>query len=262
MLDAKLETISINDTIIIEAIVSGEGEAVVLIPGLALDASMFENLNSDLAANGYRAIAINMRGTAGSVGPMENITLHDLASDVGGVIRALSDGPAHVVGNAFGNRVARCLAVDHPDLVKSLTLLAAGGLTKIEPDIMEAMQKLLNPNISENEKVEAAKLALVAPQFDPTPVLQLRWWPTVVRPFMVAEKSTPVQDWWNGGTAPILVIQGMLDRIAPPENARALYDEFGERIEIVELQNTGHAVLFEQPNAVTQAIVSFLKKNG
>jgi pimeloyl-ACP methyl ester carboxylesterase len=262
MLTTRMETISIDDTTRIEAVVRGQGAAVVLIPGLALDASMFENLCSDLANNGYRAIAINMRGTAGSVGPMENITLHDLASDVAAVIGALSDKPVHVVGNAFGNRVARCLAVDHPDLVISLTLLAAGGLTKIDPTIMEAMQKLLHPDTTEKEKLEAAKFALVAPQFDPTPVLQLQWWPTVVRPFMLAEQSTPVTDWWSGGSAPILVIQGMLDKIAPPENAQSLQNEFGERVEIVELPDTGHAVLFEQRDAVTQTIVSFLKKNA
>jgi pimeloyl-ACP methyl ester carboxylesterase len=34
----------------------------------------------------------------------------------------------HLVGHAFCNRIARCLAVDQPPLVRSVTLLAAGGL--------------------------------------------------------------------------------------------------------------------------------------
>ena len=257
----KTKTISIDDSTSIEVVISGSGETIVLIPGLALDASMFEKLCSWLLANGYRTIAINMRGTAGSSGPLENLTLHDLASDVAAVIETLSGEPVHVIGNAFGNRVARCLAIDYPNLVKTLTLLAAGGLTKIDKDIMDALQKLLSPHIAEEEKVEAAKYALVAPQYDPTPVLHLRWWPAVVRPFMAAEQATPVTDWWSGGSVPILVIQGLLDRIAPPENARALLDEFGERVKILELPNTGHAVLFEQLDVVSRAIVSFLKKN-
>jgi pimeloyl-ACP methyl ester carboxylesterase len=257
---AKRKTFSLNDSTSIEAVISGSGETIVLIPGLALDASMFEKLCSKLLANGYMTVAINMRGTAGSSGPLENLTLHDLASDVAGVIEALSDEPVHVIGNAFGNRVARCLAMDYPHLVKTLTLLAAGGLTKIDRDIVNAMQKLLSPDISEKEKVEAAKFALVAPQYDPTPILQLRWWPTVVRPFIAAEQATPITDWWSGGSAPTLVIQGLLDRIAPPENARALLGIFGERVKILELPNTGHAVLFEQLGVVSQEIVTFIKK--
>jgi pimeloyl-ACP methyl ester carboxylesterase len=51
-----------------------------------------------------------------------------LAADVAGVLETMDCGPAHLVGHAFGNRVARCLAVDRPSLVRSVTLLAAGGL--------------------------------------------------------------------------------------------------------------------------------------
>ena len=55
--------------------------------------------------------------------------MHDLAADVAGVLEAVDCGAAaHLVGHAFGNRVARCLAVDRPSLVRSVTLLAAGGL--------------------------------------------------------------------------------------------------------------------------------------
>src|SRR5438477_3312757 len=69
-----------------------------------------------------------MRGVGGSCGSLDGATLHDLASDVAGVIKAIGCGPAHLVGHAFGNRIARCLAVDQPPLVRSVTLLAAGGL--------------------------------------------------------------------------------------------------------------------------------------
>src|SRR4051794_41857316 len=69
-----------------------------------------------------------MRGVGGSRGSLDGATLHDLAGDVAGVIKAIGCGPAHLVGHAFGNRIARCLAVDQPPLVRSVTLLAAGGV--------------------------------------------------------------------------------------------------------------------------------------
>jgi pimeloyl-ACP methyl ester carboxylesterase len=49
-----------------------------------------------------------------------------LAADIAGVLEALAAAPAHVVGHAFGNRVARCLATDRPDPVRRVVLLAGG----------------------------------------------------------------------------------------------------------------------------------------
>jgi pimeloyl-ACP methyl ester carboxylesterase len=34
----------------------------------------------------------------------------------------------HILGHAFGNRIARCLAADHPAMVRGVILVAAGGL--------------------------------------------------------------------------------------------------------------------------------------
>src|SRR5215471_5351145 len=112
----------------IEFLDDGSGDTVVLIPGGGLDASYFDHFARRLAHAGFRAVAVNPRGAGESTGPLEGITLHTLAADVAGVIEALHGGPVHVLGHAFGNRVARCLAADRPDLVRSVILLAAGGL--------------------------------------------------------------------------------------------------------------------------------------
>jgi pimeloyl-ACP methyl ester carboxylesterase len=43
------------------------------------------------------------------------------------VIETLCDGPAVVIGHAFGNRIARCLAADRPALVDLVVLLSSSG---------------------------------------------------------------------------------------------------------------------------------------
>ncbi|MEA2146132.1 MAG: hypothetical protein QOG59_1719 [Solirubrobacteraceae bacterium] len=48
-------------------------------------------------------------------------TLSDLARDAAGLIEALDLHSAHVVGASMGGMVAQMLAVEHPDLVRSLT---------------------------------------------------------------------------------------------------------------------------------------------
>ncbi|MHB8685257.1 MAG: alpha/beta fold hydrolase, partial [Dehalococcoidia bacterium] len=112
--------------------VRGEGPPVVLLPSLGRGADDFDDLSRRLAEAGFTAVAMDCRGVGESTGTTDRLTLHDYASDVALVIERVAGAPAHVVGHAFGNRVARCVAADHPALVRSVTLLAAGG--QVEPD--------------------------------------------------------------------------------------------------------------------------------
>ena len=112
----------------IEYFSQGEGEPIVLLlPFGGLTVGYLEVLSRDLADAGYRVVRINFRGSGKSTGSGEGITLHTLADDVAGVIQALKLGPTNVAGHAFGNRVARTLAADHPELVHTVILFAAGG---------------------------------------------------------------------------------------------------------------------------------------
>ncbi len=62
-----------------------------------------------------------------------------------------------------------------------------------------------------------------------------------------------------GGTAVMLVVQGMQDRIAPLEHTAVLLkEEFGGRVRVAEIENAGHALLPEQRRAISAAIVDFI----
>jgi pimeloyl-ACP methyl ester carboxylesterase len=67
-----------------------------------------------------------------------------------------------------------------------------------------------------------------------------------------------VDEWWHGGRAPVLVIQGLDDRTAPPENGRALAREHPGRVRLIEIEGVGHAPLAERPERVIPAVVEFL----
>jgi len=69
----------------IEYFSQGSGEAVVLLPGGALDVGYMKGLAEALAKAGYRVVRVNPRGAGKSTGPKEGVTLHTLASDVAGV---------------------------------------------------------------------------------------------------------------------------------------------------------------------------------
>jgi len=103
----------------IEYFSEGKGQPIVLVPGGSLTVGYMEGLSHALAKAGFQAVRINFRGSGKSTGSGEGVTLHTLANDV--------------AGHAFGNRVARMLAAEHPELVHSVILFAAGGKVPPKP---------------------------------------------------------------------------------------------------------------------------------
>jgi pimeloyl-ACP methyl ester carboxylesterase len=241
----------------------GEGEAVVLLPGGSLDVGYMEGLADALAKAGYRAVRINFRGAGKSTGPEEGVTLHTLAGDVAGVIEVLKLGPANVGGHAFGNRVARMLDADRPELVRSVILFAAGGKVAPAPAADRALKIIFTPGSPEDEVLEAMKYMVG----DPADVQKV-W--QIIKPCRApraagieykAGEATPLKDWWAPpGKTKYLVLQGADDQAAPPENGVLLKKELGNRVTLVEIPKAGHLVLVERPQKVADEMVSFLRQ--
>ncbi|MFX0081633.1 MAG: alpha/beta fold hydrolase [Candidatus Hodarchaeota archaeon] len=249
----------------IEAIINGTGNIIILLAAGGQDASKFNDFTPFLNKAGYQTIAINRRGFGGSKGPLEEITLHDLADDIAGVIKLLGNNPVHILGWAWGNRVARCLAEDHPDLVKSLILLAAGGRVPPNSECLKRYRILGSPNSSKEERIEALKFLFFSPSTNEEIIIKAlkrnqNWkeQEKTTRAHQKANQATPLMDWWNGGKAPILVIQGLDDQTAVPENGQILERENKERVKLVNIENAGHFMIYEQPEKVAEEILSFL----
>ena len=250
-----------SDAVTIEALVAGnEGadEVIVLLAGRGCGAMCFIGFLPLLADAGFRAVALNPRGADGSRGSLDNLTLHDFAADVARVIEQMGVGPVHVLGHGFGNRVARCVASDRPELVAGLVLLGAGGQVKGDVEALEALERLYVPELSQDQTLAALQTALFAPGSDASVWADMPVFPELAGAQNAADRDTPREDWLAGGVAPMLVIQGRHDRITPPANGRWLRERFGERVLLVELANSGHALLPEQPDEIVDAIVEFV----
>ena len=159
-----------SDAVTIEALVAGNDGAddvIVLLAGRGCGAMCFIDFLPLLADAGFRAIALNPRGADGSRGSLDNLTLHDFAADVARVIERMGVGPVHVLGHGFGNRVARCVASDRPELVAGLVLLGAGGQVKGDVEALEALERLYVPELSQDQTLAALQTALFAPGSTP-----------------------------------------------------------------------------------------------
>ena len=241
----------------------GKGEAIVLLPGGTLTVGYMDGLAEALVKGGYRVVAINFRGSGKSTGPSNGVTLQTFADDVAGVIKALNLGPVHVAGNDFGNRVARMFATSHPELTRSVILLAAGGKIQPKPDADHALQVIFNPKSTEADILAVMKY-LVA-----NPADSARVWAIFKRSLdpgaaaieAAAAKATPLVAWWAPpGQTKYLILQGANDLIAPPENGVELQKELGARATLVNVPGAAHLLPLEQPDTAAAHIIDFIRQ--
>lgn len=233
------------------------GHPIVMLASLGRPGSDFDEVASSLAASGYRVTLPNPRGIAGSDGPMIDLTLHDLAEDVAAVIESLRQAPVTLLGHAFGNRLARTTAADFPTLVSRVVLLACGGLIEMPHEARTALINCFNEDLSPDEHLKNVAYGFFSNAKDAS-VWREGWHPKVMLMQSTAVRLTPVEDWWEAGGQPMLVVQALDDTIALPANAHDLKQRLGTRVTLVELANAGHAMLPEQPARIVEIIRSYL----
>ena len=88
-------------------------------------------------ARNYRVLRADMRGHGQSADPPVDRawSADDLLADIRGVVEALELGSVHYVGESVGGILGIALAAQWPELLKSLTLVAAP--LSIRPEIQE-----------------------------------------------------------------------------------------------------------------------------
>lgn len=243
-----------------EFLVDGQGPAILMIASLGRGASDFDDLSRRLVAAGFMTVRPEPRGAGKSTGPVNNITLHDLAADAAAVIGALDGKPVIVIGHAFGQRVGRTLSADRPELVKAMIMIAAGGKAAMIPGAQRALLGSFRLDQPEATRMEDVRRAFFAPGNDPK-VWRDGWYPDVAKVQLAASQATPAEGWWNAGSSiPLLVIQGLQDTVAPPDNGHMMKAEMGDRVELIDIDGAGHAMLPEQPDRIADAVIAFARK--
>jgi pimeloyl-ACP methyl ester carboxylesterase len=244
----------------IEVLTQGSGPLVVLLPSLGRGAEDFTPTAGRLAAAGLRAVRPQPRGIGNSRGAMTGINLHDLAADVAAVIEHEGNAAAFVVGHAFGNRVARMLATDRPDLVRAIALVAANvGHAPSPPKLREAIRDSADPALPAAARLAALQFAFFAPGNDASAWLR-GWHPEVLAAQRIAGDRTPREEDYASGRAPILYLQPDHDPLAHAEDAFEFKRALGDRVTIVKNANASHAAIAEQPDAIAAALIDYARK--
>jgi pimeloyl-ACP methyl ester carboxylesterase len=237
----------------------GDGAPIVLLPSLGRGAEDFDAIAARLAAAGFKVLRPQPRGIGASRGPLAEMDLHECAADVAAVIEAARCAPAFVVGHAFGNRVARMLATDRPDLVRAISLVAANvGRDPSPPDVRAAIRVSADPSLPDATRIEALRYAFFAPGNDPSAWLA-GWYPQVLAAQRIAGDRTSREEDFAGGAAPILYLQPTHDPLAHGHHAQEYRALLGDRVTIVMIPQASHAAIAEQPEFISDTLIAYAR---
>jgi pimeloyl-ACP methyl ester carboxylesterase len=241
---------------------SGEADAgrpaIVMIHGLAGQLSHYTYGVAGKLAERHRVVVVDRPGSGYST--RSAATPADLATQaasIAALIRTLGLGPAFVVGHSLGGAVALALALEHPQLVAGLALLAP--LTHIRDEVPPVFKGLTIQSAFERRLVAwtlaipasiKASAATLEAVFGPEPVpkdfatrggglLSLRpsAFLSASSDLQALPESLPqMQARYASLRLPVSVLYGKDDRILGwKANGKALVDKVpGARLELVE----------------------------
>lgn len=139
--------ITLQDGLRLHYLDQGAGQPVVFIHGSGPGASGHSNFKQNypqLAAAGHRVIVPDLPGYGASDKPETQYTLDFFVAALSGLLDQLDIERCVLVGNSLGGAIALKLALDEPQRVSRLVLMAPGGLMEKEQYYlqMEGIQKM------------------------------------------------------------------------------------------------------------------------
>lgn len=242
--------------------VAGDGDPILFINGTGESGATWGGQVARLADR-WRCLSIDNRDTGDSEYVTDLYTPADMARDAIGLVQALDLGPVHVVGYSLGGATAQEMALARPDLVRSLVLLSTWAASDawfvsqmrnwqaIRDENEDAFLRALAPwlfapaTFAESGRVETM---LAAPATIETPQRPDGWFRQCE-----ADIVHDARDRLGSIKAPTTVIVGADDICTPPRYARELRALI-PNARLIEIPDTAHCALFEDPDAVARAI--------
>lgn len=104
--------------------VRGDGEDLLVIPGLSLDVSEIQYIIEGLSVQ-YRVTTFDNRGAGRTDQPAGPYSIPMMANDTIGLLDALGISSARVVGISMGAKIAMEMSIRYPNRVSALVLVGA-----------------------------------------------------------------------------------------------------------------------------------------
>jgi pimeloyl-ACP methyl ester carboxylesterase len=104
---------------------AGAGPLVLLLHGFPEHWAAWQDVLPRIVDAGFRAVAVDLRGYGASDKPPRGYDGYTMAADVTGLIRALGERSAMIVGSGAGGMIGWTAAAFHPKMVSRLVVMGA-----------------------------------------------------------------------------------------------------------------------------------------
>ncbi|WP_299622010.1 acetoin dehydrogenase dihydrolipoyllysine-residue acetyltransferase subunit [Pelagibius sp.] len=238
-----------------------DGGAIVLVHGFGGDLNGWL-FNQPVLAETQRVYAMDLPGHGRAEKAVGGLDVAALAALLADYMAAVGTGPAHLVGHSMGGAVALKLALDNPDLVQRLTLLAPAGLGRelnvdyvrgfAEAERRKEIKSLLQQLFADPELVSRDMVNEVQKykRLDGVNAALRTLADTL---FPDGHQALVMKDRLESLAMPVQVIWGDEDSIVPPAHAEGL--PANVRLQILE--KIGHMPQMEAAGEVNRLIAEF-----
>jgi len=270
----------------LHCVVAGHGPLVLLLHGFPEFWYSWRRQIGPLAAAGFRVAAPDLRGYNDSDKPesIEAFRMTELVEDVAGLIRALGEERAAIVGHDWGGAVAYAFAMQRPEMTARLAVLncphpeifaraiAEGDLDQLRrswymfffqlPALPEALLAARGFRLLKRMAWDSARpgtfarrdLARYAEAFGKPGALTsaINWYRAMFR-------RPPVEREYPKIAAPALIVWGTADHFLGEQLLRGMKRHFAGPFRLVRLPGVSHWVQQEAPARVNALLLGFLR---
>jgi proline-specific peptidase len=275
----------------------GSGPPLLLLAGLGPAGShvIFHPFFTRLAST-HQIIYVDLHGRGRSDQPADlaNLTFAGDVADIAELISQLGLGPVHVYGFSYGGLLGQALALDHPDLLRSLIIANSlhspemwqanhaninAELARQHPDAWDKITALRAQGLKSTDPQMAAQFAAAAKLVrfynpDNAELLasepgarNLELYPLFVGAdvdFIIGGQVAQIPDFrprLKEITIPVMVLAGRYDRALYPALQRQ-FTEYAPQIRLEYLERSGSFSHVEEPDTVFTLIRDFTRQPG
>lgn len=247
---------------------AGKGIPLVLVHGLNGDLTGWVLIMPEFAKH-FRTIAPDVRGHGGTGKPDQPYSIKGFSEDLYEFMRKLEIPQAHIFGLSMGGAIAQQFALDHPEMIRSLTLVST--FSYIDDHARQAFNGLKADLAQGGYPAffdEVVRLAFT-PKYiaaNPGPIAELKEKRIRVNSPAAIGRATDaclalnLKNQISKIAIPTLIVSGRKDIFTPVHLAEQIHRSIrGSEWKILE--GVGHNLHIESARDLVQAALEFLQRN-
>jgi len=244
---------------------AGQGQPILLIHGLGSSTRDWEP-QTTFFSNQFQVVAFDLRGHGQSQKPPGPYSIPLFAQDTAELIRALGLGPVHLVGISLGGSIAFQLAVDEPELLRSLVIVNSGpeAIFRTLKERWAVLLRQLIVRLLGMRKMGETLSSRLFPKEEQAGLRQQfveRWAENDPKAYLASLRA--IVNWSVADRLPTISVPTLVvaaDQDYTPLSLKEAYVAKMQQAELVVIEDCRHATTIERPEQFNEQLMAFLKK--